>query len=827
MRNSIAVRFVVSFLLSLLGLGVIALLIWTSMSDMQAALLRYATKSEMLTAVGSAEQGFASAQRATVLDLRQDNQALRRFALDQYGEVEAQLQTLADLPDDLRFLDADILQLRDDIAAYRALYAEATQVQQAIAETGLELHTTFNRASGVVTLMLDPGSDPVTTTRIAARTFEGARALIAQRDYRSNMPLLAVLEEELQRTERVLANVRTTALSNQRALASRLSAELATAGDLLDRLRALDDRRVALERLAVEVDAPKIYARFVTITDAFSASQRDLGRSARTHVELTRNRTGLIVGALMAMLIVMTLVNIVSLLRPLRRYVAAVERLAEGESAGRLPERRHDEFGDMARAVSRIEERGASARRIRDAIDGSDMLLIVARADGDIVYVSRPMQDLVGPLAADPGTGSPLDWLTARDAGIARAMADGADETLAISLGARHYDVRIRPIAEGNARAGMIVQMIDRTETRRLQHDIGTLVGRVIAGDFAGRIAAGSDGGALGEIAADVNRMCDSFERGFADISATAAALARGDLTHRMTGDYDGMFRTLRDDINRSLAVLSELIGDITLTGAALAGHSDDVAQEADQLSRQTETQAAALRQSSATMREMANAIAVTSERAAELRSLSTGTARGAGEAEGIARAASAAMLQIETAAGRMREIVAVINAISFQTKLLALNAAVEAARAGKAGAGFTVVAAEVRHLADRTARSARDISDLIAESVANVESGSAQVAQTGERLGAIAASVDDMNRAIIAISTMASEQSRSVEEVTAAISAMDDATQHQAGLAEGGAQRARSLQDSARRLQGLIDQFTIGEADRPAEAAQALTAPG
>ncbi|WP_185803525.1 methyl-accepting chemotaxis protein [Pontivivens nitratireducens] len=815
MKNTIALRFIASFILTGLGLMGIILFVWSSMNEVRSQVIRSSDRSDSLMHLHDAQSAFANADRASTLDLRRENLDLRSYANEQFAHVVEHLGMMSEIVSIETDVTDQLSALRTEVVAFNALYDDAVAVQGEIDAIGLELQAAFSTLDPLLSRI--NASDQVV---IGDGRFDMLAEVSAAHDalwklmqnprFPHDTALMRTMADELSAMLAPMPRLRALAAEDLRNRIDPFVTVLEAMQDALGRLSALDENARALEEQRINSSSPAIYRDFSGIVEELNTIRAWADAQAVNTAMTTRNTVVLIAIISFVVLMLMTLFNIISLLRPLNQFLRAVRNIAQNKAAGQMPGGRNDEFGQMATAVTLIDQRGVAARRIREALDRSDMMLLVAHSVSDVLYVSKQLEDLARAHDTDTQYDNPLAWLVSLDNDLARKVANGVEATVAVHIADRHYDAVIRPIAEHNTRAGFVIQLVDQTAARTLQHDIGHLVGRVIAGDFTTRIADNADGGELNEIGQDVNRMCESFERGFASVATTIAAVAHGDLTHRMDGQHDGIFHLLQRDVNRSIATLGEVVGDITLTGEALAIHSGEVAEEADQLSRQTEMQASALRQCSATVREMARAIAMTSERGRELRALSTTTASGAVEAADIAEAARASMTGIESAASRMRDIVAVINAISFQTKLLALNAAVEAARAGHAGSGFAVVASEVRHLADRAARSAQDISALISSSIEHVENGAIQVSETGEKLATIAQSVNDMNRAIIAISTMSTEQSRSVEEVTVAISAMDDSTQHQTALAEGGAKRARSLQDSAQRLRKLIAQFQL-----------------
>ncbi|MBI3368031.1 MAG: hypothetical protein HY021_06160, partial [Burkholderiales bacterium] len=170
-------------------------------------------------------------------------------------------------------------------------------------------------------------------------------------------------------------------------------------------------------------------------------------------------------------------------------------------------------------------------------------------------------------------------------------------------------------------------------------------------------------------------------------------------------------------------------------------------------------------------------------------------------------------MNDINASSKKIVDIIGVIDGIAFQTNILALNAAVEAARAGEQGRGLAVVASEVRNLAQRSAAAAREIKTLIGTSVEKVESGSRLVADAGQTMGEIVASVKRVSDIIAEVTTAAAEQSAGIGQVSSAVSQLDQATQQNAALVEEGAAAAESLKEQAQRLSQAVSIFKLDAA--------------
>ena len=303
-----------------------------------------------------------------------------------------------------------------------------------------------------------------------------------------------------------------------------------------------------------------------------------------------------------------------------------------------------------------------------------------------------------------------------------------------------------------------------------------------------------------------------------ASIADVVRSLAAGRLTRGASNEGKDEIAETARVLDSSIAQLNRTLTTIRGAVQSIDTASHEIACGNHDLSTRTERQAGSLEETASAIDSLTAAVRQNAEHAHEACRLAA-TASSMAQKGGDAVAdAVRTMDSIRASSRKIVEIIGVIDSISFQTNILALNAAVEAARAGEQGRGFAVVASEVRTLAQRSAAAAKEIKQLIAESVATIDSGAASVGLAGHSMGDIVASVEQVNTIIDRISAASSEQAQGIAEVNQAVGQIDDVTQQNAALVEQAAAAAESLQEQTVNLSRAVALFELDE--RPAAAA-------
>ncbi|MFK7889060.1 MAG: methyl-accepting chemotaxis protein [Gammaproteobacteria bacterium] len=477
--------------------------------------------------------------------------------------------------------------------------------------------------------------------------------------------------------------------------------------------------------------------------------------------------------------------------------------------------------------VTREQALAKDNSMIRHALDCSTSNVMIADTDFDITYLNASARELFGGMEEDLRTELPnfraaeiinskID-IFHKDPTHQQHMLAALSKTHSTDINIGGHTIRIvaSPVFDGNRkRLGTVVDWTDRTQEVLTEREVEGVVANASVGQLKERIVLDGKSGSMLRLSEGVNQLLDVAQSVIHDTMRVFAAMAKGDLSKTIEGEYQGDFEQLKTDANKTVSVLVDVVQRITSAVEPVRSGALEISQSNMNLSERTENQAASLEKTAASMEQITSTVKRNADSASEADNMASTTRTEAQQGGEVVRNAVRAMSEINESSNKIADIVGVIDEIAFQTNLLALNAAVEAARAGEQGRGFAVVANEVRNLAGRSASSAKEIKDLIEDSGRKVQEGSRMVDESGEVLGRIVQRVHSVTDIVAEIATASREQSIGIDEVNAAIIRMDHVTQQNAAMVEQAAAASSRMDEQANVLQQLVEFFSIdGEA--------------
>jgi methyl-accepting chemotaxis protein len=570
--------------------------------------------------------------------------------------------------------------------------------------------------------------------------------------------------------------------------------------------RIINTQKMTITTAELFSDSRAISTSLQSLSDIGYSAMGAAVKQRLSQVTTWRNLTAGITMLALAVALGLSWLITRSLAAPLAQAIAVFGRIAAGDYDNTVDLSGSDEAARVLRALDDMQgklrtqietERLVAAEnvRVRQALDKVSTSVVLADAQNRIIYLNdtasatfaRNQHEIRRTL---PGfdvqqlRGAGLEALAADSAAEARELATLAgSRTAERELGACTFRTVTSPVLdEGGGRIGTVMEWSERTQEVVVEKDMQGMLSAVVAGDLGRRIDLAGKSGFFEAMSRGVNQLADNMAEVVSKVKRVAVDVHRG---------------------------------------------ADEISDGNANLSQRTEEQSSSLEETASSMEEMTTTVKQNADNAAQANQLALAARDQAEKGGMVVSQAVAAMTGINEASKKIADIIGVIDDIAFQTNLLALNAAVEAARAGEQGRGFAVVASEVRSLAGRSATAAKEIKELIQDSVRRVEDGSVLVTQSGQTLEKIVASVKKVSDIVAEIAAASREQSSGIEQVNRAVMQMDELTQQNAALVEQATAASQAMAEQVRGLNDMLARFQVGIAEISAPAARQAAARG
>lgn len=474
-----------------------------------------------------------------------------------------------------------------------------------------------------------------------------------------------------------------------------------------------------------------------------------------------------------------------------------------------------------------VKEALDNAKRIESALDAASSNIMVADRFRSIIFMNQSVKHMLKEIEPEVQTQLPdfnTDQLLRQNIDVFHKNPDHQMQLLdkltathhaRIQLGAETMDLIVDPIFdEQQQRIGTVVEWKRITQQLAIEKSIAQIVALAAQGELTQRIPTERLSGFEKQLSEAINTLLNSFAQTTQSLSQILNQMSQGDLTPRLQGEYAGDMQAMQNAVNQALNNIAHTLGQVKQGAQEIGNMASEVAVASDDLSQRTQQQAASLEQTAASMEQITASVQMSADNSLKANELSQQSAQQAEQGSQIMQQTLEAMTGISQLSKQIGEITSVIDGIAFQTNLLALNAAVEAARAGEHGRGFAVVASEVRNLAQKSAESSKQITQLIASASSQIEQGTELVNQTDGAFKEMVLKIHQTEKLVGELSSTALEQAKGISQVNQAVTHLDQMTQQNAALVEQLSATASNMSGQVDEQEALVDHFKIGAVD-------------
>lgn len=333
---------------------------------------------------------------------------------------------------------------------------------------------------------------------------------------------------------------------------------------------------------------------------------------------------------------------------------------------------------------------------------------------------------------------------------------------------------------------------------------------KLARGDLKTPVEVINTGNELAILSGNLDDTIKSLNLYISDITRVLSQLSAGNLDIQTEADFAGDFISLKESIETIVCSLNETMAQINSSADLVADHSGSAAQGAKNLADSTTDQASVLEELTASIANVSDQVKLTADNAAKANQRSLEAERNVEICNRQMQSMIQAMADIKTDSAKISDIIKNIEGIAEQTNLLSLNAAIEAARAGEAGRGFSIVAEEVRSLAEGSAKAAQNTAKLIVNSLEAVEKGTMIVNETAQSLTQVVSNTSEITNIIADIADAARDQAAAIEQINTGFEQMSDAVTTNSMTAQESAQSSEELTAQAQNLKELVGRFSL-----------------